>query len=196
MRPRRARAGGQDQPAFPWGRSSAGRAPALHAGGQEFEPPRLHQNLRNRLASEPKSKRAARTACLDFGFFAGLNKIHLDEAKRLSLDRLVFVGQRPGGSRRADFRGMLTNLKLKSASARRQVRRVVVVRRGSLRPRVKSGERSPTMLPNARARALRLRCCVSQQSSAAGLNSVASVVWSSEQAHSVDALAAEGDEGR
>ena len=27
-----------------WGRSSAGRAPALHAGGQEFDPPRLHQN--------------------------------------------------------------------------------------------------------------------------------------------------------
>ncbi|KTD06090.1 hypothetical protein Lgra_2867 [Legionella gratiana] len=26
-----------------WGRSSAGRAPALHAGGQEFDPPRLHQ---------------------------------------------------------------------------------------------------------------------------------------------------------
>ena len=25
-----------------WGYSSAGRAPALHAGGQEFDPPRLH----------------------------------------------------------------------------------------------------------------------------------------------------------
>ena len=25
-----------------WGHSSAGRAPALHAGGQEFDPPRLH----------------------------------------------------------------------------------------------------------------------------------------------------------
>ena len=25
------------------GRSSAGRAPALHAGGREFDPPRLHQ---------------------------------------------------------------------------------------------------------------------------------------------------------
>ena len=33
-------------PVFPtiyWGLSSAGRAPALHAGGQEFDPPRLHQ---------------------------------------------------------------------------------------------------------------------------------------------------------
>ena len=28
------------------GRSSAGRAPALHAGGQEFDPPRLHQYQR------------------------------------------------------------------------------------------------------------------------------------------------------
>ena len=26
-----------------WGVSSAGRAPALHAGGQEFDPPTLHQ---------------------------------------------------------------------------------------------------------------------------------------------------------
>ena len=25
-----------------WGCSSAGRAPALHAGGQEFNPPHLH----------------------------------------------------------------------------------------------------------------------------------------------------------
>ena len=25
-----------------WGRSSVGRAPALHAGGQEFKSPRLH----------------------------------------------------------------------------------------------------------------------------------------------------------
>lgn len=25
-----------------WGRSSAGRAPASHAGGQEFDPLRLH----------------------------------------------------------------------------------------------------------------------------------------------------------
>lgn len=26
-----------------WGCSSAGRAPVLHAGGQEFDPPHLHQ---------------------------------------------------------------------------------------------------------------------------------------------------------
>ena len=29
----------------PGGRSSAGRAPALHAGGQEFDPPRLHHTF-------------------------------------------------------------------------------------------------------------------------------------------------------
>ncbi len=28
-----------------WGCSSVGRAPALQAGGQEFEPPQLHQLL-------------------------------------------------------------------------------------------------------------------------------------------------------
>ena len=28
-----------------WGRSSVGRAPALQAGGQEFESPRLHHFL-------------------------------------------------------------------------------------------------------------------------------------------------------
>ena len=30
------------------GCSSAGRAPALHAGGQEFDPPHLHQGLRKK----------------------------------------------------------------------------------------------------------------------------------------------------
>ena len=31
--------------AAPWGRSSAGRAPALQAGGRAFESPRLHQRF-------------------------------------------------------------------------------------------------------------------------------------------------------
>ena len=31
-----------------WGFSSAGRAPALHAGGQEFESPNLHHLKRDR----------------------------------------------------------------------------------------------------------------------------------------------------
>lgn len=30
-----------------WGFSSAGRAPALHAGGQEFESPNLHHKIQN-----------------------------------------------------------------------------------------------------------------------------------------------------
>ena len=36
-----------------WGCSSAGRAPALHAGGQEFDPPHLHQRgLRGKRTAE------------------------------------------------------------------------------------------------------------------------------------------------
>ena len=34
-----------------WGCSSAGRAPALHAGGQEFDPPHLHQQSRKALVT-------------------------------------------------------------------------------------------------------------------------------------------------
>ena len=30
-----------------WGRSSVGRAPEWHSGGQGFEPPRLHQFIDN-----------------------------------------------------------------------------------------------------------------------------------------------------
>ena len=32
-----------------WGLSSAGRAPALHAGGQRFDPARLHQIIFEKL---------------------------------------------------------------------------------------------------------------------------------------------------
>ena len=35
-----------------WGRSSAGRAPALHAGGREFDPPRLHQFIKNLVKAD------------------------------------------------------------------------------------------------------------------------------------------------
>ena len=35
---------GRRRPSQVWGCSSAGRAPALHAGGQEFDPPHLHHN--------------------------------------------------------------------------------------------------------------------------------------------------------
>ena len=34
---------GQNDPVIIWALSSAGRAPALQAGGQEFDPPRVHQ---------------------------------------------------------------------------------------------------------------------------------------------------------
>ena len=33
------------QPSVSWGRSSAGRAPALQAGGQEFDSPHLHHEI-------------------------------------------------------------------------------------------------------------------------------------------------------
>ena len=33
-----------------WGCSSAGRAPALQAGGQEFDSPHLHHNVRAKYA--------------------------------------------------------------------------------------------------------------------------------------------------
>ena len=35
-----------------WGCSSAGRAPALQAGGQEFDPPHLHHGESHRETSE------------------------------------------------------------------------------------------------------------------------------------------------
>ena len=38
-----------------WGYSSAGRAPALHAGGQEFDPPKLHHDKNDREYSDEYS---------------------------------------------------------------------------------------------------------------------------------------------
>ena len=38
------------------GLSSAGRAPALHAGGREFDPPRLHQNNKRSILSRKISE--------------------------------------------------------------------------------------------------------------------------------------------
>ena len=40
-----------------WGCSSAGRAPALQAGGQEFDPPHLHQ----RASEDEETTTVART---------------------------------------------------------------------------------------------------------------------------------------
>lgn len=37
---------------FTWARSLVGRAPALHAGGQEFESPRVHRNRKNFLCPQ------------------------------------------------------------------------------------------------------------------------------------------------
>jgi hypothetical protein len=40
-----------------WGHSSAGRAPALHAGGQEFDPPWLHHQLYRVLRAKVSSEK-------------------------------------------------------------------------------------------------------------------------------------------
>ena len=37
---------------FPWGISSVGRAPALQAGGQRFEPANLHQVPEEEVSQE------------------------------------------------------------------------------------------------------------------------------------------------
>ena len=80
----------------------------------------------NRMATEPESKRVgAKAACLDFGFLAGPK--HNPLLMKPSVSRLsALAGLRLGFERSRQWE-MLTNLKLKSASARRRVRRVVVV---------------------------------------------------------------------
>ena len=40
-----------------WGCSSVGRAPALQAGGRQFEPDQLHQNKRSRKGKNKKERR-------------------------------------------------------------------------------------------------------------------------------------------
>ncbi len=49
-----------------WGRSSVGRAPALQAGGQEFDSPRLHQlHLENCIAKKKEQRnKTERDPCL------------------------------------------------------------------------------------------------------------------------------------
>ena len=76
-----------------WGRSSAGRAPVLHTGGQEFDPPRLHQIAQVLQASRTNIQ--ASSACavwmlaLHRGGIAFLDKrssltVRFDEAKHRS----------------------------------------------------------------------------------------------------------------
>ena len=46
-----------------WGRSSAGRAPALQAGGQEFDSPRLHHFMsKRRFNNDVKARCSLKTA--------------------------------------------------------------------------------------------------------------------------------------
>ena len=49
-----------------WGLSSAGRAPDLHSGGQEFDPPRLHQPYRFDRKAPSGSSPSNRTSMTSF----------------------------------------------------------------------------------------------------------------------------------
>jgi hypothetical protein len=50
---------------FPgWGRSSAGRAPALQAGGHRFDPGRLHHSRLQSKRRVPHGRAAAAIVCL------------------------------------------------------------------------------------------------------------------------------------
>ncbi len=61
-RGRLAPCGSGRSPVLPsWGRSSAGRAPALQAGGHRFDPDRLHQDVV--CTAEKKTVRRARSSC-------------------------------------------------------------------------------------------------------------------------------------
>ncbi len=60
------------------GCSSAGRAPALQAGGQEFDPPHLHyekQELKRREARKAESRKTR--------FLKGMKRKEQTESKRL-----------------------------------------------------------------------------------------------------------------
>ena len=50
-----------------WGCSSAGRAPALQAGGQEFDPPHLHQGRRTKKTNVQKSQNHFKAQRSGFG---------------------------------------------------------------------------------------------------------------------------------
>ena len=45
-----------------WGLSLVGRAPALHAGGQEFDSPSLHQSFDQQSNALPKRKTSSYAA--------------------------------------------------------------------------------------------------------------------------------------
>ena len=45
-----------------WGLSLVGRAPALHAGGQEFDSPSLHQSVDQQSNALPKRKTSSYAA--------------------------------------------------------------------------------------------------------------------------------------
>ena len=60
-----------EQSAAKRGRSSAGRAPVLHTGGQEFDPPRLHQMAQVLKATKNQHPSETRVRRLDVGSTPG-----------------------------------------------------------------------------------------------------------------------------
>ena len=74
-----------------WGFSSAGRAPALHAGGQEFESPNLHHLKQlEQLKSEPKGSFLMLSIHLSFEeIIADLNSANPTSA--ISLIEILFT---------------------------------------------------------------------------------------------------------
>ena len=72
-------------PSKSWGCSSAGRAPALQAGGQEFDPPHLHQ--RDEDKNKP-NERKAKQICRFFFYKEQLRRIFV--VLRSKIEHIVF----------------------------------------------------------------------------------------------------------
>ncbi len=87
-----------------WGLSSAGRAPDLHSGGQEFDPPRLHQPAFPNKPLQYSRQRAPIRPSSTFGCFtvqsdaaASFGRRHLTSYREISINIIVarkFSGKR------------------------------------------------------------------------------------------------------
>src|SRR3954467_4130817 len=84
----------------PWGHSSAGRAPALQAGGHRFDPDWLHQQARRRQDTRRKAQEESAIS------FANAKLIGASSFHR-SVDRLLFNNPEEG-SRLVESRVVMT----------------------------------------------------------------------------------------
>ena len=183
----------------PRGRSSAGRAPALHAGGQEFDPPRLHHlahmggvlPLPGHGRSGVKIQARATACPRVLGCWLNRRSYHNSFLMKpsVSLGSCLRASPRFAASQSASVGEMLNQLEVeKCVCAAAGPSRCGRGRRGSYAVTGKSGDVHHHVAGPAERR---VRFFANRPP-----ERVASVIWSSEQAHSVDALAAEGDEGR